>query len=175
MNPVEVKQPKIFKMTTQRKHSPGQESSQVNKQVEDTAKVKIIKINVQCKKNPTQEKSQPREQANRNSPDSTSLKSSSWAYQAPVVAQRQVPTVQNIQKSVEIHRVQQRHVPMVRFPHVLHKDKFFDQLFVTYRHVHTDSKNVQKAKEAPHVQFFDRVEGNPSFNTGPVVQREQVQ
>ena len=34
VNPVEVKQPKIFKMTTQREHSLGQERSQVNKQVE---------------------------------------------------------------------------------------------------------------------------------------------
>ena len=42
VNPVEVKPPKIFKMTTQRKHSPGQERSQVNMQVEDAVKVKII-------------------------------------------------------------------------------------------------------------------------------------
>ena len=34
VNPVEVKQPKVFKMTTQRKHSHEQERSQVNKQVE---------------------------------------------------------------------------------------------------------------------------------------------
>ena len=47
VNPVEVKQPTILKMTTQRKHSRGQERSQVNKQVEDAVKVKIIKMKVQ--------------------------------------------------------------------------------------------------------------------------------
>ena len=47
VNPVEVKPPKILKMTTQRKHSPGQGRSQVNKQVEDAVKVKIIKMKVQ--------------------------------------------------------------------------------------------------------------------------------
>ena len=59
------------------------------------------------KENPTiQEKSQPREQAKSNSTDSISLRSSSWAYQAPVVAQREVPTVQTVQKNVEIDQVQ---------------------------------------------------------------------
>ena len=84
------------------------------------------------KENPTvQEKSQPREQAKRNSPDSRSLRSSSWACQAPVVAQRQVPTVRTVQKNVEIDQVQQRQVPTVRVPHVLHKDKFVNQRIVT--------------------------------------------
>ena len=41
-----VKQPKIFKMTTQRKHSAGQERFQVNNQVEDKVKFKIIKMKV---------------------------------------------------------------------------------------------------------------------------------
>ena len=59
----------------------------MTEQIEDTAKVKI-----------TKEKSQPRDQANRNSPDSRSLRNSSWAYQSPVVAQRQVPTVQSVLK-----------------------------------------------------------------------------
>ena len=47
MNPVEVKQPKNLQVDDAEKHSPGQERSQVNKQVEDTVKVKIIKIKVQ--------------------------------------------------------------------------------------------------------------------------------
>ena len=47
VNPVEAKQPKNNKMTTQRKHFPGQEKSQVNKRVEDAVKVKIIKMKVQ--------------------------------------------------------------------------------------------------------------------------------
>ena len=56
---------KIFKMTTQRKHSPGQERSQVNKQVEG----KDHQDKSAVKENPTiQEKSQPREQANRKCP-----------------------------------------------------------------------------------------------------------
>ena len=67
----------------------------MTEQSEDTAKVKIIK-----------EKSQPRDQANRNSPDSRSLRNGSCAYQSPVVAQRKVPKVQNVLKSVETHRVQ---------------------------------------------------------------------
>ena len=54
---------------------------QMIEQIEDTAKVKINK-----------EKSQPRDQANRNSPDSRCLRNSSWAYQSPVVGQRQVPS-----------------------------------------------------------------------------------
>ena len=66
VNPVEVKPPKIFKMTTQRKHSHGQERSQVNKQVEDAVKVNIIRDESAVKENPTiQEKSQPREQAKK--------------------------------------------------------------------------------------------------------------
>ena len=47
VNPVEVKQPRIFKVTTQRKLSPGQERFQVNKQVKDAVKVKIMKMKVQ--------------------------------------------------------------------------------------------------------------------------------
>ena len=51
------------------------------------------------KENPTiQEKSQPREQAKKKSPGLRSLRSSSWAYQAPVVAQ--------VQKNVDIDQVQ---------------------------------------------------------------------
>ena len=72
MNPVEVKQPKIFKMTTQRKHSPGQERSWVNKQVEDAVKGQDHQDESAVKENPTiQEKSRPREQAKRNSSDSS--------------------------------------------------------------------------------------------------------
>ena len=53
---------KIFKMTTQRKHSPRQERSQVNKQVKDAVKVKKDHQHESAvKENPTiQEKSQPR-------------------------------------------------------------------------------------------------------------------
>ena len=92
MNPVEVKQPKIFKITMQRKHPEcPDERRQVIEQIEDTAKVKI-----------TKEKSQPRDQANRNSPDSRSVRNSSRAIQSPVMTRRQVPTVQNVMKSVEI-------------------------------------------------------------------------
>ena len=102
VKPVEVKQPKIFKTTTQRKHSPGQERSEVNKNVsrrcsegQDHQDERTVNENPII-----QEKSQPSEQANRNSPVSRSLRSSSWAYQAPVVAQRQVPTDQTVQKNV---------------------------------------------------------------------------
>ena len=49
LDPVEVKEPKIFKMTMQRKHSPGQERSQVNKQVEDSVKVKIRSSRRKCR------------------------------------------------------------------------------------------------------------------------------
>ena len=104
----------------------------MTEQIEDTAKVNI-----------NQEKSQPRDQANRNSPDSRSLKNSSWAIQSPVVAQRQDPTVQNVLKNVEIHQVQWRQVPTAGVPHVLHKDMFVNQRIVTYRQVHTDSNRPE--------------------------------
>ena len=94
----------------------------VTEQIEDTAKVKI-----------TKEKSEPRDQANRNSPDSRSLRSGSWACQSPVLAQMQDPTDASVLKSVEIHQVQQRQVPTAWVPHVLHRDKFVNQRIVTYR------------------------------------------
>ena len=125
----------------------------MTEQIEDTAKVKI-----------TQEKSQPRDQANRNSTDSRSLRTSSWAIQSPVVAQRQDLTVQSVLKSVEIHQVQWRQVPTVRVPHVLHEDKFVDRRIVTYSpSPHRLKPSVQKSEEAPHVQFFDQVEEIPEI------------
>ena len=71
------------------------ELRQVTEQIEDTANVKI-----------TKEKSQPLDQGNRNSPDSSFLRNNAWAYQSPVVAQRQVPKVQNVRKNYENHQVQ---------------------------------------------------------------------
>ena len=108
----------------------------MTEQIEDTTKVKI-----------TKEKSQPRDQANRNSPDSRSLRNSSWAFQSLVVAQRQDPTVQSVLQNVEIHQVQWRQVPTVRVPHMLHKDKFVNRRIVTYRQVHTDSKTSRKQRK----------------------------
>ena len=113
------------------------ERRQVTEQIEDTAKVKI-----------TKEKSPPLDQTNTNSPDSRSLRNSSWAYQSPVVAQRQVPTVQNVSKNVDIHQVQQRQVPTVRVPRVLHKEKFVNQPTVTYRQVHTETNRPESRGSA---------------------------
>ena len=73
-----------------------------------------------------------------------------------MVAQRQDPTVQNVLKNVEIHQVQLRQLPTVRVPHVLHKDRFVNQRI-------TPTQTVQKAEEAPHVQFFDQVEEIPEI------------
>ena len=92
---VEVKQPKSSVEDAEKTSECPDERRQVIEQSEDTAKVKI-----------TKEESQPRDQANRNSPDASSLRNSSWAIQSPVMAQRQVPTVQNVLNSVEIHQVQ---------------------------------------------------------------------
>ena len=120
---VEVKQPKNPQDDDVEKTSEcPDERRPVTEQIEDTAKVKI-----------TKEKSEPRDQANRNSPDSRSLRSGSWACQSPVLAQMQDPTDQSVLKSVEIHQVQQRQVPTVWVPHVLHRDKFVNQRIVTYR------------------------------------------
>ena len=89
MDPVEVKQPKNLQDDDAEKTSEcPDERRQVTEQIEDTAKVKI-----------TKEKGQPLDQTNRNSPDSMSLRNSSWAYQSLVVAQRQVPTVQDVLSS----------------------------------------------------------------------------
>ena len=55
----------------------------------------------------------------------------------------------------KIHQVQQRQVPTVRVPHVLHKDKFVNQRIVTYRQVHTDLKPSRKQRKR---HIFDQVE-----------------
>ena len=87
-----------------------------------------------------QEISRPREQAKGNSPDSKSLRSSSWAYQAPPRMQRQVLPVQTFHKnqggrtsavhrqSVDISVDVQRQVPKelkpVETPQARHDDNF---------------------------------------------------
>ena len=91
-NPVEVKQPKIFKMTTQRIPSTQRKVNQVTKQVEDTMEVKIIKTKVQRRK-PEPGKDQT----------------------VPVVMLWQVPTVQTVHKNREdstgaVHRQSFRHL-----------------------------------------------------------------
>ena len=70
---MEVKQPNIFKKTTQRKHSPwtgkvpGEQASRRRSEGQDHQYESAVKENPSF-----QEKSQPREQANRNFPDSKS-------------------------------------------------------------------------------------------------------
>ena len=143
VNPVEVKQPKIFKMTTQRKHFswtgkvPGEQASRRCCEGQDHQDENAVKENPNI-----QEKSRPREQAKRNSPNSKFLRSSSWAYQAPPRMQRQVPPVQIVHKnqgrrtsavhrqSVDISVDVQRQVPKelkpVEIPQARHDDKFVD-------------------------------------------------
>ena len=148
MNPVEVKQSKIFNMTTQRKHFSwsgkvsGEQASRRSSEVHDHQDEGAVRENPNI-----QEKSRPREQAKRNFPDSRSLRSSSWAYQAPPRMQRQVLPVQIVHKnkggrtsavhrqSVDISVYVQRQVPKqpkpVEIPQARHDDKFVDVPYAT--------------------------------------------
>ena len=89
VNPVEVKPPKTpqdddaEKAFTRTGKVPGEQASRRCSEGQDH------QDEIAVKEDPTiKEKSQPREQAKRNSSDSRSLRRSSWAYQAPVAAQR---------------------------------------------------------------------------------------
>ena len=96
---------------------------------------------------------------------------------------------------MEIHHVQWRQVPTVRYPHVLHTDKFVNRRIVTYRQVHTDSTPSRKQRMRHMFSSLIVWKNYLNFDAGandtkrhghlwkfterkvdvPVVQREQVQ
>ena len=57
-------------------------------------------------------------------------------------------------------------MPTVQVPHVLHKDKFVNQRTAT-------TQNVQKAEDAPHDQFFDRVEESQALIQAQLCRRNR--
>merc|ERR1712066_778885 len=71
----------------------------------------------------------------------------------PVVKQRQVPSIQKIQKTVEV-------------PQVQYVDRIVDVPVVKQRQVPAIQK-LQKTVEVPQVQYIDRVVAAPAVTTIP--------
>ena len=95
---------KVFKMTMQRKHPSVQTRVARWPSKSKTQQVKI-----------TQEKSQPRDQANRNSPDSRSLRSNSVAgFNSPKCPEKRGASSNAVKASAKVPRSIQRQVPMIQ-------------------------------------------------------------